>query len=165
MDPEQGTGTLTMARGDISPAQGEHPPRSPPQPAPRLGVGRALQPLDPQTLTLEGAEPRCCPWKQIMVQVMLPCQKRLLLHIRASITFTSSSCRVGDSFLRSLSRTPQPARLHCSPGSGSWLGSEMRPRVLLSFTVPSSCGRGAVSDLPPQAEGLAGSTPMPWVGG
>lgn len=128
-------------------------------------MGRALQPLDPQILTLAGAEPRRCPWKQIMVGAMPPFQKRLLLHIRASITVTSSSCRVGDSPRCLPAVTPQPARLHRVPGAGSRLDSEMRRRVLLSVTVPSSCGRGAVSDPLPRAEGLAGSTPMLWVGG
>ena len=116
----------------------------------RGGGDGALQPLvplakpfgPPQLLTLEGAEPLRCPWKQIMAGVMSPFQKRLLLHIRVSNTVTSSSCSVGES--PPCPRDPQPAELHVTPATGSRPSSPMSRRVLLSVTVPCSCGQGSV---------------------
>lgn len=71
-----------------------------------------------------------------MVGAMPPCQKRLLLHILASSTATSSSCSAAAGSLG----TPQPARLHAVPAAGSRRSSAMGRRVLLRDTVPESCG-------------------------
>lgn len=76
-----------------------------------------------------------------MVGAMPPCQKRLLLHILASSTVTSSSCSVAES--RPRPSAPQPATLHRAPAAGSRPSSPMSRRVLLSVTVPSSCGEGS----------------------
>lgn len=72
-----------------------------------------------------------------MVGAMPPCQKRLLLHILASSTATSSSCSAASGSLR----PPQPARLHAVPAAGSRRSSAMGRRVLLRATVPDSCGQ------------------------
>ena len=77
--------------------------------------------------------------RQIMWELMLPCQNRLLLHILVSSTRKSSSCSTLARFPGWWVR-PQPATLHRVPVATTW-----RPRgnargwmVLLGFTFPSS---------------------------
>lgn len=97
-----------------------------------------------------------------MVGAMPPCQKRLLLHILASSTATSSSCSAATGFLG----PPQPARLHAVPAAGSRRSRAIGRRVLLHDTRPESCGWfGTGSPTGFWGWGAAQPVSHPWVRG
>lgn len=129
-----------------------------------LDPGRAPAPPRPPRLTLQGAWFLTSASRHSMPGVMLPCQKRLLLHIRVSSTRTSSSRSALASWPpRCVS--PQPATLHRAPTATAWCprGKARARMVLLRLTFPSSCRRqeGPVGGAPGRAAWARGHCSRP----